>query len=183
MFDPTIFDNLKVVMEGRLYDLDSEGSVRITGREDLVDLAAMSRTFRMLLRQGSGHCQAVISLSSGLTDFALERRIARSADLRPGAVLQLILELPAAYSERINALHDYLVRLWGEEAEVRHELAVSLLPEADAERGKPSSVPDAYRISIRFDHKIDESHIEDLEQWLDIAAMCLEHVEERKNWE
>ncbi|MEK8128412.1 hypothetical protein WMW72_10900 [Paenibacillus filicis] len=183
MFDPTIFDNLKVVMEGRLYDLDAEGSIRITGREDLVDLASMSRTFRMTLQPVSGRCQAVITLSSGITDFVMERRIARPADQRPGAELQLVLILPAPYSDYAAAVQDYLVRLWGEEAEIAHELTVTLQPEAEPEGGGTSSVPEAYRIRIRFAHKIDESHIEDLEQWLDIAAMCLVHVEERKNFE
>jgi hypothetical protein len=183
MFDPTIFDNLKVVMEGRLYDLDAEGSIRITGREDQVDLAAMSRTFRMKLQTPSGSCQAVITLASSITDFVMERRIARPADQRPGAELGLELMLPADYSEYTEAVHDYLVRLWGEEAEVRHELRLHLEPGAGTGGELGRSWPESYRVLIRFTHKIDESHIEDLEQWLDIASMCLAHMERRQHFE
>ncbi|SDC54033.1 hypothetical protein SAMN02799630_00063 [Paenibacillus sp. UNCCL117] len=183
MFDPTIFDNLKVVMEGRLYDLDAEGSIRITGREDLIDLAALSRTFRMTIQPARGRCSAVVTLTSGLTDFAMERRIARPAELRCGAELQLALELPASYQPYSGALHDYLTRLWGEEADIRHTLSVPLLPSQGGAQLWAADAPDMYRIVIRFARKIDESHIEDLEQWLDIAAMGLAHVEERRNLE
>ena len=30
MFDPTIYDNIKVVLEGAVYDLDLEGKIIIT---------------------------------------------------------------------------------------------------------------------------------------------------------
>lgn len=43
MFDPTVFDNLKVIVEGYLYDLDLENTISITNRNDIVDLATMSR--------------------------------------------------------------------------------------------------------------------------------------------
>ncbi|KPV55085.1 periplasmic component, partial [Paenibacillus sp. A3] len=51
MFDPTIFDNLKVVLEGHLYDLDAEQTIRVIGREDFIDLASMKRIFSMRIRR------------------------------------------------------------------------------------------------------------------------------------
>jgi len=45
MFDPTAFDNMKVVLEGSLYDLDISGEIRVVNREDLVNLARMEREF------------------------------------------------------------------------------------------------------------------------------------------
>ncbi|UOK56770.1 hypothetical protein MGI18_18515 [Bacillus sp. OVS6] len=46
MFDPTAFDNLKVVLEGAIYDADLGGFITVIGRKDLVDLAAMSRCYQ-----------------------------------------------------------------------------------------------------------------------------------------
>jgi len=45
MFDPTVFDNLKVVIEGYIYDLDLEGKINVIGRSDIVDLASMVRKY------------------------------------------------------------------------------------------------------------------------------------------
>jgi hypothetical protein len=41
MFDPTAFDNMKVVLEGALYDLDIMGEIIITDRNDLFNTAKM----------------------------------------------------------------------------------------------------------------------------------------------
>ncbi|QNG61538.1 hypothetical protein H4O14_08705 [Bacillus sp. PAMC26568] len=38
MFDPTAFDNLKVVLEGEIYDADLEGIIEVIKRKDIVDL-------------------------------------------------------------------------------------------------------------------------------------------------
>lgn len=45
MFDPTIFDNLKVVLEGAVYDLDAMDRVDIVERSDLLDVSALSRAY------------------------------------------------------------------------------------------------------------------------------------------
>ena len=39
MFDPTAYDNLKVILEGAVYDLDLSGELKIIERNDIVDLA------------------------------------------------------------------------------------------------------------------------------------------------
>lgn len=38
MFDPTAFDNMKVVIEGAIYDLDLDGEISIIDRNDLLIL-------------------------------------------------------------------------------------------------------------------------------------------------
>jgi hypothetical protein len=45
MFDPTVFDNLKVIVEGYIYDLDLENEISVTDRSDNIDLATMSRSY------------------------------------------------------------------------------------------------------------------------------------------
>ncbi|MFD1738431.1 hypothetical protein ACFSCX_18060 [Bacillus salitolerans] len=45
MFDPTIFDNVKVVMEGAVYDKDLDGVLNVIDRKDFVNLAEMSRHY------------------------------------------------------------------------------------------------------------------------------------------
>ncbi|WP_281887434.1 hypothetical protein [Paenibacillus sp. YYML68] len=255
MFDPTIYDNLKVVLEGKLYDLDAEGGLAIVARHDRVDLATMSRTFEMMLQPRGGASRAIVALSSGMADFAAEHRMLRLAEHRPGASLSLTLELPYERAEQLDKVHAYSLRLWGEEVDIAHELTRTVQPRdvlghavgevwseacegttsdvsdeacesaiRDASKyttgeaivdkfmdaadrvtvdatvntsgdmskdastdvskavaragGEASAMPDGcYRIHIHFRQRLDESHMEELEQWLDIAQMYVTDVE------
>ncbi len=47
LFDPTAFDNMKVVLEGAVYDRDILGDILVVKRDDLVNLATLSRQFMM----------------------------------------------------------------------------------------------------------------------------------------
>lgn len=45
MFDPTAFENLKVIVEGAVYDFDLHGDILVTDRKDVMDLASLSRMY------------------------------------------------------------------------------------------------------------------------------------------
>lgn len=62
MFDPTIFDNLKVITEGAVYDLDFEGKVTVIDRSDFVDLAKMSRHYSITFKEDPGDTTASLSV-------------------------------------------------------------------------------------------------------------------------
>ncbi|PFG05988.1 hypothetical protein [Bacillus sp. es.034] len=47
MFDPTAFDNLKVIFEGAVYDLDLTGDIQILDRKDLFDFAHYERCYQI----------------------------------------------------------------------------------------------------------------------------------------
>jgi len=47
MFDPTAYENIKVILEGIIYDYDLSGQIKVIERNDLVNLADLSRTFNM----------------------------------------------------------------------------------------------------------------------------------------
>lgn len=168
MFDPTIYDNLKVVFEGGLYDLDEEGRAVVSGREDLVDLASMSRTFRMQVRKREGCCSACLELSSGLLDFAGELRHIRLADELPGCRLRLSFDLPYEYGNHCPSIQGHLESVWGEVAEIVHEQTRILLP--DGGTGK-------YRVLLEFRDKIDEHNIEDVEPLLEHFVATLDVLE------
>ena len=50
MFDPTAFENIRVVLEGIFYDKDLEGSIMIIDRNDIMNTAKLSRTYELLFR-------------------------------------------------------------------------------------------------------------------------------------
>lgn len=73
MFDPTIFDNLKVVLEGAVYDMDLNDSVVIMGRTDRIELSSMSRSFSMTMaRKEDGVAEGSFMLTASVADLAAE---------------------------------------------------------------------------------------------------------------
>lgn len=73
MFDPTAFDNLKVVLEGEIYDFDLRGVIRVLNRKDIVDLARMSRHYMVSFStQSAPHIVAHIQLETDIKMLSLE---------------------------------------------------------------------------------------------------------------
>jgi hypothetical protein len=176
VFDPTVFDNLKTVLEGALYDLDSANRIRVTGRQDLVDLATMCRTFRMqctLTHRKSG--SAEIELSSELADFAAELAGIRLSDpVRPGCRLRLVYrfsELPEwrDHEPALARVHRALADWWENEAEI--EQIVETRSSAGARTTRT-----AYSAVLTMPHKLDEGHIIDLPAFLEHAIATLEKL-------
>jgi len=193
LFDPTIFDNLKVSLEGALYDLDREGALSVIGREDLVDLASMGRTFRMRFRRPEGVCAGEVTLRSELDDFAGELRTLRIADAAsaPGAHLQLMFELPESKLEVVSAAHAAIADDWSEAAEIALELATIIIPDVreggerrtDEPAGKfgiaqgSLSERQFAKIVLSFRGKIDEADIEEIPMMLEQAVISLEQID------
>jgi hypothetical protein len=174
VFDPTIYDNLKVVFEGSLYDLDRDGRLVVTGREDLIDLAGMSRRFVMRATLPEGRCAAEVELSSGLLDFAGELRALRLAEETIGCKLKLTFFLQERLAEQAAPFDEYLREVWGEEADVHHTLVQPVGPSRRYEQADGE-----YRISLLFRKKIDEDNIADVEPLLLHLVSTLEWLEEQ----
>lgn len=47
LFDPTAYENIKVVFEGIVYDFDLSGDIAIIERNDFINLADMSRIYNL----------------------------------------------------------------------------------------------------------------------------------------
>ncbi|MDW0110889.1 hypothetical protein [Sporosarcina aquimarina] len=74
MYDPTIFDNLKVALENRLYDLDNlDEHIDIKNRRDVMDFAVLSREFalRFVLRNHP-EIEVEVVLHASVRDLAGE---------------------------------------------------------------------------------------------------------------
>ena len=73
MFDPTAFENMKVVLEGAVYDRDFIGDILVINRDDIVNLANMSRTYKieMELKESLAPISVigVIELHASLREF------------------------------------------------------------------------------------------------------------------
>jgi hypothetical protein len=72
MFDPTVYDNLKVVLEGSAYDLDLSGDIEISDRSDLIDLAKLSRAYTVALKKPKSDIEGLIILATDADSWTAE---------------------------------------------------------------------------------------------------------------
>jgi len=165
MFDPTIFENWKVVVEGAIYDLDREGRIEVVSRQDLVDLAGLSRTFRMSAQFPGGHTEAELILTSELSDFVGEWFHLRvDGDRAPGIRFAVKLTLPGERIRDAAGTHEFLQTLWGGGVEITHRVQIRVDPHTAA------SDDSSYCIMISYLDTWNEDRIEELpsltEKWL-----------------
>lgn len=75
MYHPSVYDNLKVVLEGAIYDLDFSGEIEIVNRKDLLDHAIMERNYSVdfVVSTIGELMRGNISLTSTLEDLAMEK--------------------------------------------------------------------------------------------------------------
>lgn len=186
MFDPTVYENLKVVLEGSVYDLDLAGSIQITARQDLVDLAVMSRTYRLVyqLRNDADdhqepessvdqqpYVEAEIVLSTALSDLAGEILELESA--KPGCSIDISFTMPLAVDADPTAIcpavETVLRKVWGERFLVRQTLS--------HEFGAAPAIR-SNRISLDFGRRFGEEVVEDIPNILDHTVLTLSELTE-----
>ncbi|WP_339146419.1 MULTISPECIES: hypothetical protein [unclassified Sutcliffiella] len=162
MFDPTVFDNLKVVVEGDLYDLDLEGKIQIADRKDRIDLATMSRSFSMKVTL-DGSVFGEIILSSDIENISGELLRLNN---KPGCQVKLKFT-KTAHSEadidtEVSNLRELLSQIW-EEREIR---IFSTINHEKKEEIKLTAV-------VGFSRPIHEENIDDLRDMLTYMVKSL----------
>lgn len=180
MYDPTIFDNLKVVLEGGLYDLDREGRIRIIGRADKIDLASMSRAFSMRFELPSQNREtAEIELASELADFASELAGIRSVNpTRPGCRIEIRYRF-SDWDDSAAQLHlveKELQDWWSGEVQVQQ-----IIDSVYQSKNDRLDMKQNYTVILTFLNKIGENHIEEIPGLLNHMILCFERLATKRN--
>lgn len=162
MFDPTVFDNLKVVIEGDLYDLDLEGKIQIVDRKDRIDLATMSRSFSMEITL-DGSVFGEITLSSDIENISGE--LLRLNE-KPGCRVKLNFRKTARPEADIETevwnWRGLLSQIWGE----REICFFSTINHENKEEIKLTA-------EVGFSRLIHEENIDDLRDMLTYMVKSL----------
>ncbi|WP_163100927.1 hypothetical protein [Peribacillus alkalitolerans] len=179
MFDPTAFDNMKTVLEGAVYDQDLEGAILVTNRNDLLDLAQLSRCFKIDLqlrpiKQGTeSTITASLVLRSSLENFAAELLSSENPSIwkNAGANLKIQFAIPMQLPslDSIQKLTSLLKKQWGENREI-------IIKE---EKTFENAV---YRDSliystVQFARLVTEDQLEDLFELVNHVIKSLEELE------
>ena len=149
MFDPTVFDNLKVVIEGDIYELDLDGEIKVVNREDIVDLANMSRLFRMKMTVDD-KLIASIDLRTDLQNLTAELLHGRVNDeSKPGCRIDVSFHQPltdiATWESKLNTI-------WGNQWPTSHIIQYTHGQEMDK----------SIKTKISFNRPIYEENIDDI---------------------
>jgi len=119
MFDPTAFENMKVVIEGELYDRDLSGKIRIKDRNDIFNSAKLSRKYDITFtdqQENKVDVFCTFIMEAGLANLAAELLpVAHSSKL---AGCQISIKFSLKLKEDISIflkIEHILREIWGTE--------------------------------------------------------------------
>lgn len=160
MFDPTIYENLKVVVEGAVYDLDDVGVILVTNRTDRVELSTMSRYYAIQFREkeeAAGDAAAEIRLYAQMEDLAAE--ILEKEERFAGCHVEIAFQKTIEDVERECVQIESILReIWQNRPAIRQEISFIYGEESRSYRN---------HIIVDFGRKINEEQIEDMATLID----------------
>jgi hypothetical protein len=171
LFDPTIYENLKIVLEGAVYDLDLSGTLFVTQRTDRVELSSMSRYYAIEFMQ-TGHAanKAELILQAHLRDLAAE--ILENVIEAPGCTLEIVLRTWVKDpNQECPVIEAKLKEIWEERPTITQSLSFHY----------KDQLPEVYlnQIKLQFGRKVDEGQIDDFPHLIRYALESLKWLNER----
>ncbi|MFX3625312.1 MAG: hypothetical protein ACE3JP_15100 [Ectobacillus sp.] len=164
MFDPTVFENLKVVVEGAVYDHDFEGDIHVTDRKNMINMASMSRTYSVsfTLQEEAPLYTAVFMLHADVYNLAGE---IMEKSFTPGCELYVKFHCPLPdihpYCEQIERI---MQTIWGKERMITQRISYEYNKRA---------VSYENTVTISFQKAITEDHVDDLPAVIDHMVQTL----------
>ncbi|HHW37566.1 MAG TPA: hypothetical protein GXX18_10070 [Bacillales bacterium] len=174
MFDPTIFDNLKVVAEGAVYDLDLEGEILITNRMDQIDLAKLSRYYAVTFRkkdEGDNSVHGEFRIYADVHDLSAE--IMEIAEQSIGCQIEVVFFTTVKDPKKdCEAIQSALLEIWGDRPSITQEISYHY------DTHTPVKMKNT--IFLKFDRKIGEAQVDDLPIMVDYMVGSIDHLNELK---
>jgi hypothetical protein len=178
MFDPTVYENMKVVLEGKIYEQDLSGEIRIVHRKDLIDLANMSRVYEVrfcLIKTDKQELTpfATIRLSASGEDLAGEI-LDLSSDSPWGCTMQVEFDVWMTILEQdIRRIYTILNETWGGRPQIRQKPAFEIIGD-DMNSLDPVSYHN--QVLLDFGRKLGEEHMDDIERMVAYTIRSLERL-------
>jgi len=175
MFHPTVYENLKVAFENYIYDLDNrEGILSVTHRDDILDLAVMSRSTNLQFAlSGYDEPTAGIRLSTSIVELAAEI-IEEQADL---ALCTLAIQFRYEVNDtaRCSQVEQLLSSIWEPERPIHQSICFPY--EADREHGE--DILYTVVAEVTFHRKIGEGQIADIPELVEHMIRTLVEIRDQ----
>ncbi|MBT2677802.1 hypothetical protein J7E38_02250 [Bacillus sp. ISL-35] len=162
MFDPTAFENIKVVIEGEIYDRDLSGEIKVVDRNDWINTAKLSRKYEISFTV-SGYndkeIAAIMTLEAGLENLSAELLGSRSANHLAGCIVGISFTMLHRNEVQVyRSIQEGLEDIWGKDREIVQ--SVQVFPLAESQR-----IRNFARVS--FNRLVYEEQIDDLTEMID----------------
>lgn len=168
MFDPTAFENIKIVIDGRIYDLDLAGEIKIIDRNDILNTAKLSRQYDISFtdqRNENKECFCTFIMEAGLENLASELLPIANSEQLAGCQMKIRFTLKhvnelAAFKEIEAILKD----IWGPDRVIKQ--TVKKNPFDDGKIVTNST-------EVIFNRLVYEDQIEDMISMIDYMVKTL----------
>ncbi|TQR21423.1 hypothetical protein [Psychrobacillus vulpis] len=166
MYDPTIFENLKVAFENHVYDLDNlDGKIKIMNRVDRMDFSILAREFALQFALVDQQDVTVeIVLNASLEELAGEILEMPEKNLGCSLLLRFHKHVQNV-SLQCQMIESALNDIWEDEIQLTQTL--SFVYEQEAQNYLDT-------IEVKFINKINEDHMSDITNFLDHVLETLE---------
>lgn len=170
MFDPTAFENMRVVMDGLFYDKDLSGEIVIIDRNDMINTAKLSRSYDLSFQLPSAKKEKVTCkfiLSASLENLSAE--LLQLTDELAGCSVKIEFTFKKEYSEPLFLqIEDELLRIWGSNRLIKLTVC------RDSINSRHMA---EYTGSISFARMIHEDQMDDLIEMAEYMIMTLTNLE------
>lgn len=170
MYDPTVFENLKVSFENHIYNLDNlDQAIHILNRKDQLDLAVMGRQFTIRFsRVGYPSVIVDLTLDSSLKELADEILEVKGSE--PSCKLTLLVRTFIQDVDReCEEIASILRTVW--ENDISYTQTLSFRHE----QTEPGFMN---RIHIHFNPKLNEEHTCEIGAFLKSVLDMMERIGE-----
>ncbi|WP_141434076.1 hypothetical protein [Bacillus sp. 03113] len=173
MFDPTAFENMKVVLEGALYDHDLAGEIFIADRNDYINMAKLERRYEIAMTDQRDqdkvqNLSLSLVLDAKLKNLAAELLPSLESIQNAGCSLTIHIYLSQKNEhEEFIKVDQVLKSIWGEDRQILQSIHYNPLA--------PSTMIHNH-IVIMFDRLISEDQMDDLIEMVDYLLETLKKL-------
>ncbi|MGO4889831.1 hypothetical protein ACJ2A9_18955 [Anaerobacillus sp. MEB173] len=170
MFDPTIYENMKVVLEGVIYDLDLNEEILIIDRKDLIDLALMSRKYHCTFKTKKQETpvSATVTLIANTEDLAGE--ILEQHGKNNGCHLVISFTIPIKdENDDPKQIYHILKDAWQSRPLITQQISYNW---NNHQKQNLTST-----CNLQFNRKLNEDHLEDFPSILKLTIQTLNSLE------
>lgn len=174
VFDPTAFDNMKVVLEGAVYDRDLIGDILVIARDDIVNLSTLARNYMIKVERRNMEKSVDVTggfeLIASLENLSSELLQSNINEVYSGCSVNIFLSIPRNLGCKIDEIITMeLEKIWGSER------IISLTTAETKSKKEKSTSTSTYKIS--FGRLIKEEQMDDFEDMVEYLIQSLQIVE------
>ncbi len=171
MFDPTAFENIKVVIEGEIYDRDLSGKIKVVDRNDWINTAKLSRKYEITFTVNGykeEEIAAILTLEAGLDNLSAELLSSGKANHLAGCIVDISFSLLHRNEKLVfQSIQEDLEEIWGKDREIVQFIKTTPLAKSQLVRNFST---------VSFNRLVYEEQMDDLTEMIDYMIDSLKKL-------